>query len=318
MQNLQIEVGYGKDLADYNLSEKFFVRFSPLSRDPYLPFTEARMTAQQISAQLGHSLTLCLSGGLDSEAMALAFLAAEVPFDVTTLRFHDGLNAHDIERASEFCSFYKVKQNFVDLDIVSFFAKNEFLDYVDTNFCPSPEVAAQLWFVEKIKRPFVWGGEAFRMFVKAGHPSLQAISEVEAIMYRFVKNKKFKAVPNFHFYNPELAWSFLKTSIEYKNTLFENDRCTEFYHEKVSFYRECGFPLLDNGKRKQKLHGFEGVKIHVDGQLSTLEPKSNYNEHYRIPANRKYPFHGKTYLDIQAGDHFAKNILNIAADRGAG
>src|SRR5688572_14455846 len=98
---------------------------------PGSPFEEAVIAAKKISALLGPNVTLCLSGGLDSEAMALAFLEAGVPFDVTTLRFNDGLNLNDIGNSSDFCNKHNIRQNFVNLDVVNFFQEKKFLPYID-------------------------------------------------------------------------------------------------------------------------------------------------------------------------------------------
>lgn len=303
-------MGYGPHLVDYSTSENFFVQFEPLTREPLSPFEEAVIAAKKINERLGSSLTLCLSGGLDSEAMALAFIAAQVPFDVTTLRFRNDLNVQDIGRSIEFCKIHGLKQQFIDLDVVSFFERNEFSSYLAPYFCPSAEVATQLWFAEQIKRPFVWGGEAFRLFVKEKdrEPSLQAISEVEAVMFRLIKTQGLRAVPNFHFYSPELAWSFLKKSLEYKNHFHDSDRSAAFLSEKSAFYRVCGFPLLDNPNRKEKLHGFEGLKNYFDERLKSQN--TSYNEQYRIPINKLYPLQGSTYLSIPASDALARKILS--------
>ncbi len=308
---LRIRVGYGPDLLEYSDSQKFFVRFDSLQRLPLSPFEEAVIAAKQIAEQAGSKVTLCLSGGLDSEAMAMAFLRSGVSFDVTTLRFANDLNVNDIGRASEFCKKHNITQNFIDLDVVKFFEEKKYLNYVDPYFCPSPEIATQLWFAEQIKQPFVWGGEAFRMFVKDGMPSLQAVSEVEAVIYRFIEKKKLNAVPNFHFFTPELAWAFFNVSTHYKNKFFENDRLPLFYEEKLSFYRTCGFPLEANANRSLKLHGFESLKNYFDTQVFSGQGKT-YNEYFRIPVIKKYPFQGQVFVDIPKTDKLAKNLLNLS------
>lgn len=296
---------------DYSLSENFFVKFEPLTRDPLSPFEEAVMAAKSISESLGPELTLCLSGGLDSEAMALAFIAAKVPFDVTTLRFANDLNAQDTDRAIEFCQMHGLRQRFINLDVVSFFERNEFRPYLDPYFCPSAEVATQLWFAEQIKRPFVWGGEAFRLFIKGQEPVLQAISELESVMFRMIKIKNLDAVPNFHFFSPELAWSFLKKSLDYKSHFFESDHSADFYLEKLAYYRACGFALAENQNRKVKLHGFEGLKNYFDEHFRLTNSNTSYNEQYRLPINQLYPMQNRTYIHIPASDVFAGNILKF-------
>ena len=115
-----LKFGYGPQFADYSPDETFYIGFGPLSREPDLPFEEAQKCAQTID-QEHNQLRLCLSGGLDGEAMALAFLEQKIPFEVRILRFKDGWNDFDIFHATKFCKDSGISYQFIDLDIINFY-----------------------------------------------------------------------------------------------------------------------------------------------------------------------------------------------------
>jgi asparagine synthetase B (glutamine-hydrolysing) len=299
-----LRIGYGAHLENYNPSLRLTIGLEKLSRVPFSPFEEAQIAARKICGMFASPPTICLSGGVDSEAVALAFLAAGVSFDATTLRFNNGLNEHEIARAREFCQTNGVKQNFIDLDVVDFFETKKFLLYQDKYFCYALEIAVQLWFIEQIKRPFVWGGEPFRLFMMDGEPQIQAVSGYDAVISRYVEKNNLTAVPNFHFFTPELAWAFFRESLRLKSTVHSKN---ENYADKIIFYGHCGFSGLNNPARTQKMHGFEMVKQYFDERLTPL----SYNEVYRSPAARKYPAAESSVVKFPKDDLIAKQIMGL-------
>ncbi|MBY0420212.1 MAG: hypothetical protein K2W88_19350, partial [Pararheinheimera sp.] len=81
-----------------------FTVVQPSTVKPHKPFEEAVRSAILISERSpDKKISLCLSGGMDSECMLMAYMAAGVKFEVAIMRFKDGLNAHDIESAEVFC-----------------------------------------------------------------------------------------------------------------------------------------------------------------------------------------------------------------------
>ena len=65
---------------------------------------------------LFEKLTLCLSGGIDSECMVHSFLNDQVPFEVVFLKFKNNLNMFDIKTNIEFCESINIKYKFIDLE----------------------------------------------------------------------------------------------------------------------------------------------------------------------------------------------------------
>lgn len=305
----KVQIGYGKSLLEYDTRYEFRIKLPKLTRMPLTPFEEARLAAKEISNSLPAPPVLCLSGGIDSEAMALAFLAEGLPFRVASMYFNDSLNEHDVENAIEFCKIHKLKHDLIHLDIVKFFENGTFNNYVDKYICQTPELAAQLWFLEQIEQPFVWAAEAFRIYNADENPSIQAVSELEAAVYRYVSKNNLNSVPNFHFYSAELAWSFFKESLKANYKTFADDHDPGFYEQKFSFYLSCGFPIRTDSKRSQKLHGFENVKNYFDQKLKSEGHKDDYNSFYRRPVADRYPLAKTTYVDISKEDIIAGQIL---------
>ena len=56
---------------------------------------ETRRTARRIAERTTKPIYLCMSGGIDSEVAAEAFLAEKIPFTALTLSYK-GINDHDI------------------------------------------------------------------------------------------------------------------------------------------------------------------------------------------------------------------------------
>lgn len=302
-----VRIGYGKNLVEYDPQHPFFIKLPALKRVPLSPFEEAQSAAVEIYEKLGGPPTLCLSGGLDSECMALAFLAAGLPFRVATMVFEDGLNAHDSAHALSFCKENNIPHDLIHLDVVKFFNSGDYMAYVKKYYCHTPELAAQLWFLDQIKGPFVLAGEAFRVFQGEKGAEIQSVSEFEAVFFRYVTKSNSASIWNFHFFSSELAWSFFRISLQ-KNYRKFDEYDTNNFRQKLEFYRASGFPARDVPERIRKLHGFENLKIYYDKLLS--QSADSYNERFRIPVTLEFPLAKKTYVDIPKKDLIAKTILS--------
>jgi len=64
---------------------------------------------------------LSLSGGIDSEVMALAFKDAGVEFTAVILEHSAGTNQHDVYHAKRLCDRYNIKQHAISVDIKQFY-----------------------------------------------------------------------------------------------------------------------------------------------------------------------------------------------------
>ena len=84
------------DLNNNILSVKVF----PPKRNPNTPAVEAEKSAfYYYKRYRNKKIVLCMSGGLDSTAMAESFLKADVPFSVSIWKYKNDFNGYDIKHA---------------------------------------------------------------------------------------------------------------------------------------------------------------------------------------------------------------------------
>src|SRR5688572_28610536 len=71
----------------YSPEATLFVQFGKCHRPCASAFEEARRAAILVAKKFSQPFCLWLSGGVDSEAMARAFISAHVPFRASIIRF---------------------------------------------------------------------------------------------------------------------------------------------------------------------------------------------------------------------------------------
>ena len=112
----------GRD-HNINLSIDFFqnLRFDEISLKQY------RIDAARLCAEiLGENPALCLSGGIDSQAMVQSWHEAGLKFDTIIVVFNDGLNVQDSDHAKTFCEKNNYPYKEVPFDIVQFLNRNNY------------------------------------------------------------------------------------------------------------------------------------------------------------------------------------------------
>jgi len=306
--NFGLRVGYGPDLKAYSADEPLMIKMTSLKRVPLRPIEEAIIAAKQIAEQFGRQPWVCLSGGLDSEATALAFLQAGVNFKAVSMRFENDLNRHELKFAVDFCKKNNVAHELIDIPIIDFFESKKFTEYFHGFKAQTLEVCAQMYFLDQFTEPYVWSGEPLRLFRKGEGVILQAVSDFEQVFYRFGEARKRICVPNFHFFSSELAWSFFRNSLETPNDFFVDDHVEGYYIQKRNFYLQGGFNLLWHTDRIAKAHGFEQVKMYFDNKYSGTNLQ-DYNSVYRKPWKDMYPTLKQSLVDIPKTDSIARSLF---------
>jgi hypothetical protein len=136
--NNWLEYSFRNKIVDWKLN---LTPEEILSVDPNKIEEYSIEAVNSLLPHLGKKIALCLSGGVDSQIMIDCFLRADVVFDTIIMRFHDGLNDHDINTAFEFCEKRGITPVIVDVDIISFFNR-ELLDFASVYDVSSPQFAA--------------------------------------------------------------------------------------------------------------------------------------------------------------------------------
>lgn len=265
---------------------KSYVIMGECSRRPKSPMEEAENAASLIYRRAGTTpIDLFLSGGVDSECMALAFLRSGIPFNVNILRFNDDLNKHDICYAEDFCRKWKIDPHFIDFDVIDFFARGEHLRYARAYDCNSPQLAVHLKMLDLTSGYPVLAWNVLNVRcdtsgrIQLGLPSYKYFSYC-----RFLKAVAREGSPFFFLYTPELAYSFLRLPRIQKLIETQQEGSSAnvpiemSYHEKCKTYREGGFASAD---REKKFTGFERLKVHYAHVLQ--ERETIFDTLYRRP-----------------------------------
>lgn len=120
-----LRFGYGSGL--FNPIEKtgpntMWCSYARATRTPLSFPDECVRTAQLLKQQadsLGRDVYVLLSGGVDSEVTAKAFIEAGISFQPITFRFNHGLNEHELVYVRKFCERHGLETQYYDIDIGS-------------------------------------------------------------------------------------------------------------------------------------------------------------------------------------------------------
>lgn len=112
------QYGWGDGSSDPEAP--FWVKFSRCASQPVEWDKEIRAAAVSLANSTSKPIWICLSGGIDSEVVCEIFQELDIPFRVLTVAFRDGVNAHDIKYAHDWCAERKIEQRIVDFDLERF------------------------------------------------------------------------------------------------------------------------------------------------------------------------------------------------------
>lgn len=285
-----------------------FLSIGRLQRFPESPFTEAVRAAGYIGETLSQPV-LCLSGGLDSEAMALAFLEAGIPFTAATMNLDSGSNNYDIEIARNFCEQHKIPLQEVHIPALEILQSGRQFEIAETYRTLSPERALFILFLSQIKGDPVLAGEILRKESLNGMVNFFCPKDRDLCYWRYFKQTRRKGIPYFHYYTPELTYSFLAHTRMGKKEFSAVDwtgRPQEFYQHKRQTYLEGGFPVEDPPLRRQKWHGYEGIKIKFDQLHGSTQA---YNAAFRVPLEENPSYDVNQLFLVADDDELAHRIL---------
>lgn len=264
-------------------SDVWFAEFGPAERPPGTFREECIETAKIIRSQTTQDLWLLFSGGIDSEVMLRAFVAADIPVHVAINRFAQDLNLHDISYAIAACEELSVPYRFFELDIVDFW-KNKNVRYLTMSDCCWPRLTPTMWLMEQVPGyPVLGSGECFlKKVVPEGYipgtspyePSDWLLYEREKISswYRFLIAIKKPGCAGFFQYTPEIVLSYLRDPVV--KALCSNEIIGKLSTRtsKHSIYNRH-FPI----RERRKYTGFEKV-----AELDKL---------YQAEARALFPYH---------------------------
>ena len=274
----------------YNNGKLSIKAFPPIGK-PADPATEAEKAAFRYYKRLGNKhYVLCLSGGLDSQVMAEAFLRAGVPFSASIWKYKKNLNLYDIKSAIEFCEKNKIDYEIEECDLELFYGNNLHFHYGVKYLCNSPQIAVHLYFLEKLSeksnRAFFlpWQPPSFYWDSHRKSPLLRVVVDFTYLSYlRFFCLNHIAGSPYFLICRSALLYSFLNLPVIKKVMNGDMDiQHISPYKLKTIIYKQGGF---QSKPQKGKFTGFDKIK----GFLRT-KYGMDYDEAFRRPLEKAVPF----------------------------
>jgi len=259
-----------------NLDKSFFenLKFDKQSLEAY------RISAAiNCSKNLGSNPALCISGGIDSQAMLHSFIESGVIFTAYAFVFNDDLNLHDITFARNYCTEHNVKLQEIPFDVISFLTRENY-DYGITYKSTSPHFNVHYKFCDilfdKGHTGVCFGGCTPYYSKKYwGHNFNR--NAFNYITYSEVTGHNVQG--SFLSYSPNLAWSvglltpYISIDPDMNGTGNDLRRLQNLrYASKVLGYSRAGLDIRES----EKLTGFEKVK-----------------EYYRTLTNDGYEFENR-------------------------
>jgi|FLYM01.1.fsa_nt_gi hypothetical protein len=300
----------------------FFTKIGSCRYAPESPFIEAVKAAKLIAQNFPQDLVLCMSGGIDSECMALAFLAAKVPFRVAIGSYSQGLNKSDIESAYHFCNLHHIEYETIEIDLVDYFSKGKHMECAQRFECRSPQLAVHMEMMSQIKGVPVlsWNPSEIRYNPAMMVHDIYLPAEPHLAYHKFFEKQNRPGVPFFFAYTPELIYSFWQTPQFLKELKFAESRknskdftCVKSYQGKVKKYQEGGFSVL---AKEDKKTGFEEAKLffseYLQEQKVVSEPFPGgldpFDFCFRRPMVELNPYPFPT-VRIFSKEHFPQTTL---------
>lgn len=291
-----------------NLSVNFFknLRFDSESLKSYR--IEA---AKECNKMLGTNPALCLSGGIDSQAMVSCWKEANLDFDTYTLVFEDDLNIQDVESARKFCANMGIKLHEIRIDIIKFLARENF-DMGMKYKIPSPHFTTHYKMYELLHKKGYTGicAGGFAPAKQDGVWSKNGYNVFNYILFSKLSNIKIINFLNFY---PKLAWAIClltprlyDTTIKHNNTInWELELNKYRYEEKVQSYLAAGIHIEPQAT---KYTGFELVKNYYKEQTGD---GWTFEKRFREPLARIInPFDPLKYLLSEEQESVINSIYN--------
>lgn len=272
-----------------NPEHEFAVAYGVCKYDPENFREECFRAARLIHESSDEKANILFSGGNESEIVVRSFLAQNLPFNVSILKFKNNLNLHDISFAVVFCEQYGISYDVIELDIKNFL-EGEVFDYAERTKCPSPQLPPTMWLADQIDGlPIMGSGEPYLSKVVPDdyipgkspyEPSEWVFQEKERIQawYRHFLIQNRPAVPGFFQYTPELMYMFLKSPVVQELVSNKREGKLSTVSTKGETYRLWFPDMID----RPKFHGFE--EIMEWDQVARESLQEQYGQYDRVKS----------------------------------
>lgn len=284
--NNWIKYGWGEDLSSTDRSSNnLIIDFSNYNiencRKNSLDYSAEAI--QKVTENYKPPYHLMVSGGIDSQAMILAWKMSNVDFTVNTVRYLSKnifFNFHDLRTLYDLCSLQGINIREYSLDIINFL-NTELKFYSDISECYSPQICTYMKFADLFQSgTLIFSGNICRKQMMTGY-SWDQLGLQRYADYLDKIQCAVKILPFFLAYTPELNYSF-----KLKMQTWESGTNAFSYINKVNLYKDNGFNVIPQPK---KFNGFEELKNFYDNFVVKITKKQKMI-YSILPSNRNFDY----------------------------
>ena len=194
--------------------DQFRIQIPPIKRPVKDWKTECLYVARDIQKSAGKKpLLLFLSGGIDSQAVALCFKELKIPFQPIIIKFVNDLNIHDIQSAFYFCDQNNLEPKIIEIDPFQKL-KDEGLFFSEQSQCVSPQLVIFLILSASFEGFFVFGwGDPYFVWNEKHEEWLWEEEEKFYSPSKFFEQKNQPCCTHYFSATPEIILSQLEDPI---------------------------------------------------------------------------------------------------------
>lgn len=239
--------------------------------------TYVDLCVEHINNTMHGEVLIPMSGGLDSEFVMYCALRANITPVPVIMRYtdyeHRPLNEYDYKYAVEYCSKHGMQARIYDAPIAELFDRGAYWRFGATYCSTSPQLAAHLWLLSKIKMQSIMPGDPVNYHGGSGI----SVQPYEYYCYDryFSDTKRLNCIPRLHTANGKIVRKGIEITMQV-SALEAN--------QKAEWYKLAG---MQDFVRRPKYTGFEEVREYYDKYHSTA---NYFNKKFRRPLGR---IHGR-------------------------
>lgn len=258
-----VKYGFGKELVDRHETEPFIIDYSA-ARVSDTPIDQlATQAINRIVEKYPAPYTLVCSGGVDSQAMILAWLRSGVEFTVAAARYNGGMNDHDLENLWLLQKREGFDVTILDLDVLSFH-EHDLHTWVKKYQCTSPHILTHMYICSQIHTGTVISSGNY--VLKNG--DLGGSTFMTFGLERYARWSGQSVVPHFWMHNQDLMPAFEVARRKLGIPLAGN------YELKCNLFHKTGYDVIPQLK---KYNGFEKIKEYYDARPLNYRVRVKFN-----------------------------------------
>lgn len=269
-------VNFYPDVSTFLQGVQTQVDFSTADLSCSNPFDECIKFIKKIANTYPAPYTLLVSGGIDSQAMLLAWKNSGIRFRSVFYKYNQNFNEHDLVWLKEFSSINNLIIDYNDIDIFNVL-KTEHPKYVKLYISNSPIMNCYIKMADLIKDGTV--------ITSGSPPTLEGLSLNYSMLalerYRRAENKNY--IPFFFQEDPRVAGAFINKALEIRT--HQICRHLQGYGYKTYHYYASGFNVLPS----YKISGFEQYKALYDNFKYNI-PKFVNLKFAKYPSSRTFDY----------------------------